>query len=85
MAIEIVDFSHKKWWIFPELCKRLPEGIWNLGFIQQNVWLKQELLGLKESTWNLIQPSQMNKDRDFKMRTAFKMQFPNTVANPVCG
>ena len=20
------EFSHKKWWIFPSLCQRLPEG-----------------------------------------------------------
>ena len=27
MAIEIVDFPIQKWWIFPQLCGCLPEGI----------------------------------------------------------
>ena len=26
MAIEIVDFSHEKWWIFPVRYVKLPEG-----------------------------------------------------------
>ena len=32
MAIEIVDFPMKNWYV-PQLCKRLPEGIYKIGLV----------------------------------------------------